>query len=272
MYSVRGVATGERERCCRDIKFDFFAIVTAILFLCCIKSETANANSNTISLVSGEWAPYSSRNMESGGLATEIVAAVISDMGYTSRVNYYPWKRAEFFVEKGEAWAAFPYRSTKERSKRFHISDPIATVVHKFFYYSDDVKELYWNSLDDLKRYKLCGLLGSWYMKSFREAGLIVDSSINIESSLKMLKAGRCDILSVAELVGWYYINEQHSSDAIKFKVHEKTVGNPFSYRLLVSRSYPNSELLLKKFNQSLMRIKENGVYKKIQDKYILEE
>src|SRR5574342_579193 len=64
----------------------------------------ATPSSDEILLVTGEFPPQTGESLEGGGYVTELVRAAFAEMGYSVRIEFYPWARAELMVENGEAW------------------------------------------------------------------------------------------------------------------------------------------------------------------------
>jgi len=80
---------------------------------------SAHASADTVTLVTGEWVPYTSEKMEGYGFITEIVSEVFKEMGAEAEYKFYPWRRCYHLVKSGKVWGAFPYSHTEERQRRF---------------------------------------------------------------------------------------------------------------------------------------------------------
>ncbi len=52
-----------------------------------------------ITLVTGEFPPYTSKTLEHRGFSTEIVSAVFQEMGKEVEYKFYPWRRCEDLVQ-----------------------------------------------------------------------------------------------------------------------------------------------------------------------------
>lgn len=222
----------------------------------------------TVLLVTGEWPPFTSQKMDKDGFFTAVVKHVFERMGQPYEVRFMPWKRSVAMVEQGNAFATFPYRTTEKREKKHHFSDPVTTSTGRFFYLDSRFPDgLQWQDYNDLKDYKIGGTLGYWYEKKFRQADLDIEFVRDDVLNFRKLVFERVDIVAAGERVGWHVLH-QHFPDAVeKVSVAEKPM-NENTLRLMVSRDYPDSEQLLKRFNRHLEEFKESPSFEKLQSQY----
>ncbi len=239
-----------------------------------VEPSLSAAGSNEVILTSGDWPPYVFEQETNPGPMAEIVIAAFKEAGLTARIVFYPWKRAEDEVRQGKAFAAFPYATTEERKKEFNFSEPMYIVKGKFFYNKKFHPDgMPFEKLEDLRSYKIGGLLGSWYEPSFKAAGLQVEYVAAIEQNLEKLSLGRIDLTIEEENSVWYLIRKDYPEQVDQFAMLEKPVEQPGvvnDLSLMVSRGYPKSAELLEKFNAGLAAIRANGIYQQILEKYQL--
>lgn len=235
-------------------------------------TPTAAPADNEVILTTGDWPPYVFETGTDKGPMVDIVVAAFKEAGITVKIVFYPWKRAEDEVRQGKAFAAFPYAITTERQKEFDFSDPMYTVQSKFFYYKKfHPNGIRYEKLEDLLNYKIGGMLGTWYEPLFKDAGLQVEYTATMDSNIEKLVLGRIDLAVEEENYVWYLIRQLHPNDADQFATLPKTLEHSNltdTLNLLVSRNYPNSAELLKKFNAGLAAIRANGAFKQILEKY----
>ncbi len=220
----------------------------------------------TLTLATGEWAPYVSNELEGQGFITEIITEVFAEMDMVPVYVFYPWRRCYESVVVGKVWAAFPYSLTEEREKEVLFSDNLSYSVTRFFYYGKPkIKDF--NSLKALKSHRIGGVNGYFYEEDFQQAGLNIDFAAKEISAIEKLMMGRIDFLPLNELVGWHLINQNFPKNPEKFGM----LDTPYSVNdlnLIVSKNFPDSRKLLKRFNEALQTIKDRYIYQDILERY----
>ncbi|MGH1410369.1 MAG: substrate-binding periplasmic protein, partial [Aeromonas sp.] len=79
-----------------------------------------------LSLVTGEFSPYSGARLPDGGESTRLVTTLFREAGQRDlSVAYMPWSRGYQLTLQGDAAATYPYAWTAERAKLFYYSAPI---------------------------------------------------------------------------------------------------------------------------------------------------
>lgn len=247
-------------------------VLISIIVLTLTIPASSLALSEQIFLATGEWAPYTSEKSPGQGFATEIVSAVITEVGFELNVKFFPWSRAKTMVKNNKKYiGSFPWVITDERKKSFEFSDSIFLIKTKFFYYHNNMGDVTWTRLEDLKKYRIGGTQDYSYMKDFEKAGIKVDTAPIGQLGFKKLVADRIDLFPCAEVVGWGIIKELYPNQISKFRVLDKTLEQG-SCAVMCSKNNPNAPKFIKKFNNGLKQIKEKGIYKKILNKYGLQE
>ena len=222
---------------------------------------------DSVPMAIGEWAPFTSESMTGNGAIAEVVSATFKAMGSKGTYSFHSWEDCFDMVKSGKAFGSFPYVKTREREKDVLFSDPIFISQTVFFHYDKKRSKISYQRLSDLKKYKIGGIKGYFYESIFKNAGLsatYVDSETEL---LKLLHAGKIDLIPENDLVGWNIIRKQFPGDKGKFGTLKKRLKVVPNY-LIVSRRYPGAEELLDKFNNAMKKIRENGVYYQIMEKY----
>ena len=242
-------------------------IVSTLLALALLTSLAAQK----VTLATGEYAPYTGEKRAEKGFMTELVMAAANAGGLEVNLEFVPWARAEQMVKEGKALGTFPYTTTDERRKTFDFSDVIYTSQAKIFYYEGFGKDMAWNTIKDFQNSKFGGARGWWYMDDLTKNGIKVDVADSTEVAIAKLQVGRFDYLIENELVALAAIKAQFPNEVAKFKTLAKIYSQD-TLSLMVSRTYPNANELLKKFNTGLAAIHKDGTFKKILAKYGLSE
>ena len=254
-----------------------FARSSAILFCCFIiavriAAETAEEKT-PILLVTGEWAPYASEKMEGFGFYTAIVTAVFNEMQHEPAYKFYPWKRCELLVQKGDAFAAFPYRYTKERAASYLYSEALAnSSPDKLWYDTRKHPNMRIETLEDLRAYKVAGIAGYWFLEYFQQENIPYHYVDTEELAFRKLAAGSVDLIPLDILVAKDLLHRLFPDEIERFGMLDMPEYQEIPLHLLVSKTYPNAEVLLQQFNAAFRTIVENGVYTRILQQYGVEE
>jgi polar amino acid transport system substrate-binding protein len=239
-----------------------------ILCVCVIGFSSKGWAETTLIIATGELPPYVSTNPKES-VMTEVLNAVAHEMGVTFVFRFMPWKRCESALVKLEAWGAIPYVFTLEREKKYYYSDKLFNREGKIFYYSQKgtPKQIPFAGLSDLKGYTIGGVIGYYYEQSLLEAKLRVEFVTADEQNFWKLRAGKVDLIIADEVVGNYIIRKRFPMEVGNFFTLSKPLDVIGDY-LITSKQYPDTQKLLIKFNLALEKIKGNGAYQKILDKY----
>lgn len=240
-----------------------------LIGICLFGFISTGAAETKLIIATGELPPYVSKQPENSFL-TDLFREIANEMDVRFEFKFFPWKRCEINVEILNAWAAIPYVPTIERSQKFYFSEPLYTKQTKFFYYSPDKKKknISYESLADLKNYRIGGVMGYFYHKMFIDAGITLELIVQEEQNFRKLQAGRVDLVPALEILGWHMIEELFSSkEKEKFFTVDKPLHVGANY-LMTSKHYPDTQKLLAKFNIALKKIKKNGVYQQIFEKH----
>lgn len=242
-------------------------ILMLAISLIIVPNSGINASTDDVLLLTGEWEPFTSENLEGYGFISAIVDAVFKEMGRDHQLRFYPWARGEAITRSGNAWGTFPYAPSNEREKDFHFSDPIYTTRSPLFYLKDQHDGFEFGSLSELQDYRVAGLQAYVTLEILTQAGVNTVNASTAEAAFNMLLSGRVDFVPENTIAGWNLV-EQMFPDKVDEIATTKTAVHEGPLVILVSKSYPGAEDLLDDFNNALARIKDNGVYEQILNEY----
>jgi len=209
--------------------------------------------------------------LEGKGFLTEIITAVLEEMGNQPEYQFVPWKRCESMLQRGQAWAAFPYVYTEERAKKFDFSTPISKSMSQFVYYGGKMKGVTWDQFEDLKSYKIGGVQGNFYIELFKKHGISLDLTTKEQYAIKKLIKGKIDLLPMNVIVGWDLIKKEYPYNVHKFGTLPKPIRIGYDH-LIVSKSYPNTKAILTKFNTAFEVVTTKPIYHEILKKYHIKD
>ena len=234
------------------------------IFLFCIILVAQGDSKKPLTLTTGEWPPFTGSQLENQGLFTHSVSLVFDALGWQVEYQFLPWKRATYQVDNHKAFAVFPYRTTEERLKSYVFSDPIMASEGRIMYlrsrFPDGVQ---WQEYQDLAKYTLGGTAGYWYEQPFKDAGLQPDISSSEIQTLKKLMLKRIDIIAIEKHVGMAMVAEHFPDQMADIAFADKPLDQSL-LRLMVAKDYPQAELFLEGFNNTLHQLKEEGVIEAI--------
>ena len=122
-----------------------------MMFFIILINSVVFAEIITISAVESK--PWSSKKLKKNGVGIDMVTQIFKSQGQNIKVKIYPWKRTVMMATLGRVDASVFYFKTKEREKVFNFSEEIFSVKEVLIYKKG--KNIVFNSLDDLKNYKV---------------------------------------------------------------------------------------------------------------------
>ncbi|MCF6246665.1 MAG: transporter substrate-binding domain-containing protein [Desulfobacula sp.] len=241
----------------------FYIII--ILFFCVGFANSLPANE--LPLATAEWPPYTSSTIKGNGFVTEFVSHVVKEMGMVPVFRFYHWSRTQKIVESGTVFGGFPFGITKDRKKYFNYSDVFLKTNTKFFYDKNKMKDIRGDEKTmNLTSYTIGVIRKSKTFSKLKAGGFKKIYALdNVTQAIEMLKLGRIQFAALVEHTGWYNLQklfprEKSRWGAIQFYKMEAA--------LLISRSYPDSDELKKKFNQAIKKVQSRKIYEKLLKKY----
>jgi len=223
---------------------------------------------NTVSVCSVDYQPYT-RSDQGEGIWPELVSAAFQTAGVKAGWEVLPSVRCNEMARSGNILAAFNSVKTWGDGDKELITVPSPTMFNIDMVAFYDSRKLpqgpEFGSVQDLGKYKVGLLQGTGSIAVFTGAGVAFQAIPSIESMVKMLDAGRVDVIVLGDLVGLYNFKKYlpASADAFKYKsVYTSPVDLGFSTKA------PDSRALFEKYQQGMRTIKKNGTYMSIFAKY----
>lgn len=238
------------------------------IFLCIIFTSIAHASS--VTLLSGEYAPYTGENIPGHGISTLIVKAAFKESGRTVIVDFMPWNRIMNNMLNGSASGSFPWTLTAERQKYMLYSDPIHNYRLLLFKKKNDM----------LKNVEVTGktfcLPSGWdnspYLEIENKYKTKIVRPISIDSCIQMLALGRVDLIFMNEYVGRNMLKKLYGRKSPIEGFSSPLFDVVKSLYLVVPKNSLNGINLINEFNVGLQKIKRNGVYADIISGYFNKE
>lgn len=238
--------------------------ILCFLSLLCI-SFSASAEQQ-VRVASGEWAPFTGKQLKHGGFCGHVVSSAFQLAGYRTQFSYYPWKRALNLTAQGTELASLCWIKTPERVENFYFSDPVLN-QQKVFFHRKDLR-LNWSSVADLTKYKLVGIRGHSYGKMLDTA--IANDELDVfqvsseVQALRLILSDRFDLFVIEKTVGETVLASQFDGkDTARITSHPRVVQES-DYFLIISKHQPLDKVrqLLTAFNKGLAELKSTGAYR----------
>lgn len=225
---------------------------------------------DTLFISTGEWRPWTGKNLKNYGVICHVVEEVFDRAGYPVRFEFYPWQRTWDKVKTGKVHASAYWYQSEYRRKYCYYSNPITRESIVFFYRKSEPMKA-WQDLNDLDSYRIGISRGNTYTDEFRQMGkkgvLTFDKANNDLSNFRKLVAGRIDIFPCAKIRGYQLMQESFpDSVAASLMHHPKALTHTNGF-LVFPKNRPGAARLLKIFNKHLSELKQEGVYRKYMQK-----
>lgn len=245
-----------------------FAGIVGMVCLVLMTGLKSLAEEGVVTVSNTEWAPYTTKDFPTNGIVPEIISAAYANQGdYRMVFLLRPWARVMTEVKHGKldgAAAAF-YRD--DRAKDYLYSDPYMSCTMAF-YKRKDLELTTWNSLEDLKPYKIGVIRKSAYSPEFDSADFLVKNPVNtIVKNLELLLNGRIDLMVTDTLVAQHYIRKYFPEHQDEFvRLSPDLYVN--SLHIMFSRKVPDAARKAQAFNKGLQAIRSDGTLQKIMESY----
>jgi polar amino acid transport system substrate-binding protein len=231
---------------------------------------TISAFAQEVKIVTENYPPYNyEENGKVKGVSTEIVRAVLKEMGLNIKITVYPWARTYRLALEEPNTLIYSIARTPEREHKFKWVGVIAPADQVLLSLKErtDIKL---NNLDDTRKYKIGtvrdDVIEHHLLSNGFKVGKNIDRCNNYNSNIKKLLRKRIDLCAIGKLVGYNILRKigHEPGDTVKqvyrFDVLSKGVNMAFQ------KDTPDE--VVNKFRRGLEKIKENKTYDKILSKY----
>ena len=102
---------------------DFLILIIAFILTL---GYSSTAEANKLKILTTDWSPYVSQDMECYGFTAEVVCYAFLAAGHEVEFVFTSWDENEKRIKKGAYLAAFPHKRTPARDRFALFSKPIA--------------------------------------------------------------------------------------------------------------------------------------------------
>jgi len=245
----------------------FFRVMTGIVLLLItgVSASLADDEGLSVSLDANDSPPYWSQTMVKDGMCGEIVHAASEAAGLVSHIHYKPLTRMIEDDTNNDLGNPEFYMGNQD----FAAVIPVCVYHVGLFYYQPNHKnKLTFNTVDDLKGYKVGILKGTLVDRSyFERAGVKFEESYSQASLFKKLQRGRIDLVIEIDLVGNKIIDRLFPDSHDDF-VESIIPGSHMPIAMLISSGYPDAKQIGSLYRKGMKKIKASGLYLQILESY----
>lgn len=199
------------------------------------------------------------------GVSTEVVRAVMKAAGTAAEIKAYPWARAYKMALEEENLLIYSIGRIREREDLFKWVGVIAPCdIHLFKLKKR--KDIRIDSLEKAKPYQFGILRGDMCLEYLRKKGIEkITVGNKDEDSIHMLAKGRVDLIPFAELA-FVHKTRELGYDPSDFE--KVWFLDELSEGLYMAFSKNTRDQLVEKFRAALKKIKSDGTYDNILNRY----
>ncbi|MFO7751103.1 MAG: transporter substrate-binding domain-containing protein [Desulfobacteraceae bacterium] len=217
----------------------------------------------TVRIATGEWPPYISKKLKHQGVVTHIIREAFKLENIKAEFSFFPWKRSKLLVKNGKFDACSVWAKFAVMEKEFYYSDTVAK--GEFVFFHPKSIDFAWSSIDDLKHYKIGGVLGNVYSEKIKQAEKNGYMKIYYKPAeldvMKLLIHGKVEVFPVNRQVGYFLLNKHFSEEEAGRITHHGKPLRISRYSLIFSRAVEKNRERVKQFNRGLAKLKKSGRY-----------
>jgi polar amino acid transport system substrate-binding protein len=200
----------------------------------------------------------------------EITEKALTQVGYRTKIEFMPWKRALHNSMNGKADVLLGAYYNEKRAQKMLYSEPIDKVELVFLALKES--NIRYTALTDLKPYTIGHIRGVSVNKAFDSASYLRKEAVtNVEQNIKKLISGRVDLIVFKKRRLLHLIHTKFPEISNKVELLSPSLQTSFFYNAF-PKSQPNALKHLEDFNRGLRAIKNDGTYAKILIKHGIEE
>ncbi|WP_051484356.1 substrate-binding periplasmic protein [Shewanella waksmanii] len=206
--------------------------------------------------VSNDYAPFYSQNMHLNGVVYQLATEALTQSGYQTSHQFYPFVRAAALTQNGLADGIIGLWYRQEREQWASYSEPLLSVNIVLLKRKD--RNISYQQLQELSSYRIGIGRGYANPEVFKQAKLKTEAGSSDEENLKKLFLGRVDLVLISEDVAHHFV----ALGPIEYRQAFEVVGKPLSVELFhfgVSKHRQDHLQIVEQFNLALNNMKSSG-------------
>ena len=228
-------------------------------------------NAAPLHIICAQWPPYeySGKDGKPAGFSVEILQAILNDLAIKNTVEFYPWKRAYLKTLNTPNTLLFTVARTPDRENKFKWVGPIGS-REVYLWKLKSRTDIRVNNLQEAKNYLIGTTRGYASETDLINKGFMLNEHLDSvtvpQQNYEKLYAGRIDLIIDLELTAYYGILKT----GLDFSQLERSILITSGTDLYFAFNVETPQETVEKFQTSLIKIKENGIFDKILQKYKL--
>ncbi|WP_163835579.1 substrate-binding periplasmic protein [Spartinivicinus ruber] len=215
---------------------------------------------------------YLDTNNQPKGFDIDVLNHILNKLGHKYVVVLIDSSpRVEIMWKKGDMDILMTYSYKKERTKYLlYPKESHVTVAWNFFIRKEDIGKISFQKYSDLKKWRVGASSGKSYTKEFWEASKsypYIQIIPRDDLQLNKLVNKRLDVVPLETMSALYKAHQKGISEKITYLKKPLKV-KPYYNLFVKASSYPSLNKLIKNYDEELLKMKQNGILKKIKRKY----
>ena len=245
--------------------------VCSVIIGLLLSSSASASESEPLMIASGEFAPYTSSELATGGFLTEITMRAFELGNEPANEIYLPWARGFLGVQKMHFDATFPYMKTPERELTFLFSEPLFPMAVTVFVREEEA-HLYERPKDFIgqtwclpRAYTMAALTP--YIK---QGLMTLLRSSSDKSCMEMVSKQRVTAYPMDTLIGEELLKTDPELFSGISRLQWALAKN--DYYLIMSKNHPRGREVLAAFNQGLRQLKQSPEWQDILQRHNIDD
>lgn len=250
-----------RPRAAARLATGFLAACALVLTLC------APLHAREVVLGTTAWVPYIGLGLPGQGYVAEVAREALARSGHSLRLVFLPWARAVHMARLGKLDGYLPEYDSPERQREFLFSAPFPGGPVGFFKRrgTPKIRSL---ELDSLKPYCIGVVRGYVNTPEFdARTDLNKHYANDDETNLRMLLAGRIDLMLADMHVGWRLARQDSAETAKSIEFVQPPLAHKDLHVCFTSR-LPQAETLRREFDAGLRQLACDGTLARLRAKH----
>ncbi|MBF0468344.1 MAG: transporter substrate-binding domain-containing protein [Desulfamplus sp.] len=241
-------------------------IIAITLIYAALFPTLCTAEEKNIVAAADPWPPFVDPSDIKEGLSLVIIRAAYKTQGYTVKMEYVPWARAEAMVNIGKYDILPDVWMTQKRKETMLFSQPYASNTIKFIKSVDDPFE--YNGLESLRGKRIGTVRGYGYGDKFlASTDFIREEVVDFMTNIRKLVAKRIDLTLEDEIVARVAVAKSEPSLLTEIKFTENGLSSN-NLHISSGLANPRNKEIIEAFNKGLAEIKASGEFNRLFEIY----